>query len=173
MTRVVRCLIAATILVPALLVARPVPATKPTGDRNASVKEAAENLAQLHLRQGSQGVVKFLDSCYPIHTTADRFTQGLEACLAQDYNHTQALAINYVRLPEAERTKKGIPSAAIITCMVAERMATVFQRFKIAPPEADAFRKSIDLHWFPVFLKAVFPADSDAPPITENNPKPK
>jgi hypothetical protein len=174
MKPVVGCLIAAPALAFALLFAQPAHAAKPSWDQKANIAEAATRLAQLHLRQGSQGVVKFLDACYRTHTIAERFTQGLEACLTQDYIHSQALAIIYARMPEAERTKQGMPSAEIITRMVAERMATVFQRYKIASPEADAFRKSIDLHGFPVFLKAVFPSASDAPPVTENNPaKPK
>ena len=56
-------------------------------------------LRLLHKREGSPGVLKFLDACYRTQLLASEFSQGLESCMAQDYMHTQVLAMVYSRIP--------------------------------------------------------------------------
>ncbi len=94
----------------AVSVMTPAQAAKPEWDMVANIKEAAGHLGKLHRAQGSQGVLKFLDACYRTHTLASKFNRGLEACMAQDYMHSQVLAVMYARLPEEARAKSKMPS---------------------------------------------------------------
>jgi hypothetical protein len=139
-------------------------------DHAANIKDAATRLANLHRREGSPGVLKFLDACYRTHLLASEFTRGLEACMAQDYMHTQVLATIYARLPAEQRAKSGVPSPQLIADGMGKRFVTAFSQYKVPVPEAEAFKKLVDTQGFPVFLKAVFPklgakpgADPDKP----------
>ena len=126
-------------------------------DHAANIKDAAGRLAMLHRREGSPGVLKFLDACYRTHLLASEFTQGLEACMAQDYMHTQVLATIYARLPAEQRAKTGAPSPQVIADGMGKRFVTAFSQYKVPVSEAEAFKKLVDSQGFPVFLKAVFP----------------
>ena len=90
-------------MIAALLGASPVHAAKGDWDHTANIKDAAGRLAALHKREGSPGVLKFLDACYRTHLLASDFTKGLEACMAQDYMHTRVLATIYAKLPVDQR----------------------------------------------------------------------
>ena len=147
------------VMVSALLVV-PAHAAKPDWDMAANIKEAAKHLAKLHRSQGSQGVLKFLDACYRTHTLASEFNRGLEACMAQDYMHSQVLAVIYARLPEEARTKSKMPSPDFIAKSMGARFSSIFSQYNYTPAQADDFKKSVDKHGFPIFLKAVFPKDA-------------
>ncbi|MBX9683620.1 MAG: hypothetical protein K2X41_07505 [Hyphomicrobium sp.] len=132
-------------------------ADAPTWDRAANIKDAAERLAKLHQRQGSQGVLKFLDACYRTHLLSSTFNQGVEACLAQDYIHAQTLATIYARLPAQARQQRGIPSPELISQGMQQRLITTFRQYKITPDEAVVFQKLVEKHGLSLFLQAVFP----------------
>lgn len=132
-------------------------AAKPNWDRVANVKEAANHLAKLHRAQGSQGVVKFLDACYRTHMLASDFNRGLEACMAQDYMHSQVLAVIYAKLPAEDRQKAGAPSPEFIAKSMGTRFAAVFDQYKFSAEQTADFKKIVDKHGFPIFVKAVFP----------------
>ncbi len=143
----------------AVSVMTPAHAAKPAWDQAANIKEAANHLAKLHRAQGSQGVLKFLDACYRTHTLASEFNRGLEACMAQDYMHSQVLAVIYARLPEVARAKSNMPSPEFIAKSMGARFGSIFSQYKFTPAQSDDFKKSVDRHGFPVFLKSVFPKD--------------
>ena len=94
----------------AVCLAVPADAAPGKWDHTANIKDAATRLAKLHRREGSSGVLTFLDACYRTHLLASSYTAGLEACMAQDYMHTQILAQIYARLPAEDRAKSGAPS---------------------------------------------------------------
>jgi hypothetical protein len=131
-------------------------------DHAANIKDAASRLAVLHKREGSQGVLKFLDACYRTHLLASDYTKGLEACMAQDYMHTQVLAIIYSKLPEDERKKVGAPSPDIMAQGMNQRFVTSFMQYKVTVADGEDFKKLVDKHGFPVFIKAIFPKDKAA-----------
>jgi hypothetical protein len=135
-------------------------AAKGNWDHAANIKDAAGRLAALHKREGSQGVLKFLDACYRTHLLASDFTKGLEACMAQDYMHTQILATIYSKLPEEERAKLHVPSPEMMAQGMGQRFTTAFQQYKVAVAEANDFKALVDKYGFPVFVKAVFPKDA-------------
>ena len=62
----------------ALTVASSATAAKEAWDHVANIKDAATRLALLHRREGSPGVLKFLDACYRTQLLASEFSQGLE-----------------------------------------------------------------------------------------------
>jgi hypothetical protein len=126
-------------------------------DHAANIKDAAGRLAKLHKREGSQGVLKFLDACYRTHLLASEFSQGLEACMAQDYMHTQVLATIYAKLPLEQRKKAGVPSPEAMAQGMGQRFVSAFTQYKVAVSEAEEFKKLVDKHGFPVFVKGVFP----------------
>ena len=148
------------VMVSALLVV-PAHAAKPAWDQTANIKEAANHLAKLHRAQGSQGVIKFLDACYRTHTLASEFNRGLEACMAQDYMHSQILAVIYAKVTPEDRAKSNFPSPEFIAKTMSARFASVFAQYKFTANETDALKKAVDTHGFPLFLKAVFPKGPD------------
>jgi hypothetical protein len=126
-------------------------------DHAANIKDAAERLALLHKREGSQGVLKFLDACYRTHLLASEYTKGLEACMAQDYIHTQVLATIYSKLPDDERKKVGAPSPEAMAQGMNQRFVTSFMQYKVTVADAEDFKNLVNKYGFPVFVKAVFP----------------
>ncbi len=141
----------------------PAHAAAPEWNQAANIKQAANHLAKLHRAQGSQGVLKFLDACYRTHTLASKFNRGLEACMAQDYMHSQVLAVIYARLPEEARAKSNMPSPVFIAKSMGARFGSIFSQYNFTPAQSDDFKKSVDAHGFPIFLKAVFPKGDVAP----------
>ena len=158
-TRLMPIVIAATIglflVIPAH--AESTKAEKPAWDRAANIKDAAERLGALHRREGTQGVIKFIDACYRTHMLASEYNKGLEACLAADYMHSRVLAEIYARVPAEERAKNKAPSPELITNTMAARFGRAYQQYKVPAAEADVFKKLVDTHGFPLFVKVIFP----------------
>ena len=145
-------------------------AAKETWDHAANIKDAAKRLAELHRREGSQGVLKFLDACYRTQTLASNYSAGLESCMAQDYMHSQVLAQIYARIPQADRVRMGTPAPEDIARGMGQRFVATFKQYNISVKEAESFKKMVDKNGMPIFLKAIFPpgkpgeADSAADP---------
>lgn len=138
--------------------AAPAPSfAKETWDRVANIKDSAKRLAELHKREGSQGVLKFLDACYRTQMLSSKYTAGLESCMAQDYMHSQILARIYARIPQAERVRMGVPAPEDIANSMGQRFVAAFKQYKISVKEADAFRKLVDKNGMPIFIKSAFP----------------
>ncbi len=156
-----------------VMLAAPASAAPGKWDHAANVKDAATRLAILHRREGSPGVLKFLDACYRTHLLASAFTQGLEACMAQDYMHTQVLATIYARLPADQRAKSGVPSPQLIADGMGKRFVTAFSQYNVPVSETKAFKKLVDTQGFPVFLKAVFPKSAVKPAADPDKPADK
>jgi hypothetical protein len=136
---------------------------KESWDHVANIKETATRLVQLHKAQGSAGVLKFLDACYKTHLLADKFTQGLESCLAEDYMHTQVLTLVYARIPLAERQRLGTPSPEGIAGAMAERFTNAYAQYKKTDKDQEAFKKLVDKVGMPIFVNGIFPKKPDAP----------
>jgi hypothetical protein len=138
--------------------AAPVPSlAKETWDHVANVKDAAKRLADLHKREGSAGVLKFLDACYRTQMLSSKYTQGLESCMAQDYMHSQVLARIYAKIPQAERVRMGVPAPEDIAKGMGQRFVAAFSQYKISIKQAEAFKRMVDKDGMPLFMKAVFP----------------
>ena len=146
-------------------------AEKPLWDHVANVRDAAGRLAVMHKREGSPGVLKFLDACYRTHLLAAEFNQGLEACMAQDYMHSQVLAQMYSKLAPDQRKAMRAPSAEDIAKGMGQRFLLAYSQYHVTPAEADAFRKLVDKDAFPIFLKAVFPKENAADGVPGENGK--
>lgn len=132
-------------------------AAKETWNHVANIKDAARRLGELHQREGSAGVLKFLDACYRTQMLASEYTAGLESCMAQDYMHSQVLAQIYARIPQADRVRMGTPAPEDIARGMGARFVAAFKQYKISPKQAEAFKKMVDKNGMPIFLKAVFP----------------
>ncbi len=161
-----KCWLKLLCLVPAIagtLLTVPAYAAKPTWDQVANVKDAAERLAKLQRSAGANGVLKFLDACYRTHTLASKFTQGLEACMAQDYMHSQVLASIYAKLPPEARSKPDALTPETIAKSMGDRFAVIVNQYAISAEQTAAFKRTVDTHAFPIFLKAVFPNAEAAP----------
>ena len=145
----------------------PAPAlAKETWNHVANIKDAAKRLAALHRREGSAGVLKFLDACYRTQMLSSEFSQGLESCMAQDYMHSQVLARIYAKIPQAERVRMGVPAPEDIAKGMGQRFVAAFSQYKISIKQAEAFKRMVDKDGMPLFMKAVFPprnsGDADA-----------
>ncbi len=148
---------ALAILLLAAAVAPPAAAAKETWNHVANIKDAATRLAALHNREGSTGVLKFLDACYRTQMLSSEYTQGLESCMAQDYMHSQVLAQIYARIPQEQRVRMGTPAPEDIARGMGERFVAAFSQYKISVKEADNFKKLVDKNGMPVFIKGIFP----------------
>jgi hypothetical protein len=148
---------ALALLLLAVTVASPAAGAKETWDHVANIKDAATRLAALHNREGSTGVLKFLDACYRTQMLASEFSQGLESCMAQDYMHSQVLAQIYARIPQAERVRMGTPAPEDIARGMGERFVAAFSQYKMTVKEADNFKKLVDKNGMPIFIKGIFP----------------
>lgn len=111
----------------------------------------------MHKQQGSQGVMKFLEACYRTQLLFTEYSKGLESCMAQDYMHSQVLARVYSALPQDELKRMGAPTAQSISDSMGKRLVAAFSQYKVPAKDAEDFRKLVDKHGTPVFLKAVFP----------------
>jgi len=140
-----------------LLFAVPAAAQKTDWNRPAAIKDAASRLVKLHRREGSQGVLKFLDACYRTHMLATDYSKGLEGCLAQDYMHSKVLAMVYARVPEHDRDKSGAPTAEQIATSMSQRYSAAFAHYKLTLKDAERLRSLIETHGFPLFAEGVFP----------------
>ncbi|WP_290982756.1 hypothetical protein [Hyphomicrobium sp.] len=139
-------------------------AAKETWDHVANIKDAAKRLGDLHRREGSAGVLKFLDACYRTQMLASEFNQGLESCLAQDYMHSQVLAQIYARIPQADRVRMGTPAPEDIARSMGARFVAAFSQYKISVKQAEAFKKMVDQNGMPIFLKSAFPPKKPGEP---------
>lgn len=132
-------------------------------DRAANVKDAAARLGAMHRKGGSVTVLKFLDACYRTHTIATEFTAGLEGCMAQDYMHSQILAMIYARVPDEQRKRIGAPSPQLIADSMAARFQATFAQYKFTAEEAGQLKTLVDDKGMPVFTKIIFPNAGKAP----------
>ncbi len=148
---------ALALLLLAVAVASPAAAAKEKWDHVANIKDAAARLAVLHNREGSAGVLKFLDACYRTQMLSSDYTQGMESCLAQDYMHSQVLAQIYARIPQEQRVRMGTPAPEDIARGMGERFVAAFSQYKISVKEADDFKKLVDKNGMPIFIKGIFP----------------
>jgi hypothetical protein len=141
-------------------------AAKEAWNHVANIKDAARRLGVLHQREGSAGVLKFLDACYRTQMLASDYSPGLESCMAQDYMHSQVLAQIYARIPQADRVRMGTPAPEDIARGMGARFVAAFKQYNIKPKEAEAFKKIVDQDGMPIFIKAVFPVQKpgDADP---------
>lgn len=132
-------------------------AAKSDWDRTANIKGAAKRLAALHRAEGSQGVVKFLDACYKTHTLAAEFTEGLEACMVQDYMHSRVLAEIYAKVPQEARVQMKAPSPEFIAKTMNARFGAIVAQYKMPPTDIDALEKAAEKDGLPIFIKTAFP----------------
>ena len=101
---------------------------------------------------------------------ASQFGKGLEACIAQDYIHTQVLILVYSRMPPEAPKKLGIPSTQALGDGLNKRFVTVLLQYKMTTAEADDLKRLMDKHGTPIFVKATFPSAANAP-STPDKPK--
>jgi hypothetical protein len=132
-------------------------------DHKANVEDAAKRLVKLHKREGSIGVLKFLEACYRTHLLSSSFTAGLESCMAQDLMHTQLLALIYSRLSPERLKKMGAPSPEVIARSMNERFVSAFMQYKVTVAEGDEFKRLVNTHGVPIFVKGVFPKSAAQP----------
>lgn len=158
------CLIAACLSTPAAAV------PKFDWDRAENVKQAAKRLGEIQRRQGATKAHEFILNCYKTHVLARAYTRYLEGCIAQDYIHTQTLALIYARLPPAQLKKSGMPSPKLLAEAMGKRMGSVFHKYEVPVKEAEEVKKLVQKHGFPTFNSLVFPgAARDMPDDAQPN----
>jgi hypothetical protein len=140
---------------------------QPDWDQVANVKDAATRLGKLQKRQGASKAFQFIVACYKTHGMATKYSKYFEACIAQDYIHTQTLALIYARVPPARLKKMGAPSPELLAQAMGQRVAGAFAKYSVSPADANAFKKLIDLHGFAPFNAIVFPKSKSGAPEAE------
>lgn len=142
-----------------------------TWDRPANIANAAKRLVVMHRTKGSEGVIRFLGECYRTHMLGSAFTQGLEACITQDYVHTHALVLIYSRLPPDAQAKRTLPTAQSLSDGLNARFLTVFRQYRMTTAEADELKRLMDKHGTPIFMAASFPSTAPKPQQTDPSQK--
>lgn len=132
-------------------------AQKTTWDRKATITAAAERLVVLHRKEGSVGVLKFLDACYKTHILSIAYNAGVEACLAQDYMHSKILAMIYARVPAERNRSASVPSPELITKGLGQRYAAVFNQYGMGQKEALALQALVEKYGIDIFTNGVLP----------------
>lgn len=126
-------------------------------DHRTNITDAAKRLVVLHRREGSNGVLKFLDACYKTHLLSSQFTAGLESCMAQDLMHAQILAVIYSRLPPERVKQMGAPTPDIIARSMNARITSSFMQYKVTVKEGEEFKRLVNQHGMPIFMAGIFP----------------
>lgn len=173
MTKLMRYSLLAVAALAAPLAQAQAAASKPEWNQIENVKDAAKRMGELHRRQGSEAALKFLEACYKTHTIAEKYTEGLESCMAQDYMLSQMLAVVYSRVPDEKLKDMKAPTSEIIVRSMRGRFQAIFQQYKLTQPQADSLRDAVDKHGMPIFIKLVFPSTGDGtngPPEKEKAP---
>ena len=134
--------------------------TKIDWDQTKNVTGAAKRLAEMQRRQGSEAVLKFLEACYKTHMLAEKYTEGLEACMAQDYMLSQLLAVIYSKVPPEKLADMKAPSPEVIARAMRGRFLAIFKQYNVSQEQADSLKKAVDEHAMPLFIKLVFPKSS-------------
>ncbi|MBR2534770.1 MAG: hypothetical protein IKE66_01735 [Hyphomicrobium sp.] len=141
----------------AVTAASPAIAVTEGWDHKKNITDAAKRLVVLHKREGSTGVLKFLEACYKTHLLSSQFTAGLESCMAQDLMHAQILAIVYSRLPPERIKQMGAPTPEIIAKSMNARLTSSFMQYKVTVKEGEEFKRLVKEHGMPIFLSGIFP----------------
>jgi hypothetical protein len=129
----------------------------PTWDRVATIKGAAERLGFLHRARGAKAAYELIDNCYRTHSLAEKYGEGFETCIAQDYLETKVLTQVYARLPPDQLKKLGAPSPAMLADAMGRRITGAFLQYKMPLSYAEDLKVLVDTHGLPIFLAIVFP----------------
>ncbi len=129
----------------------------PTWDRVATIKGAAERLGFLHRARGAKAAYELIDNCYRTHSLAEKYGEGFETCIAQDYLETKVLTQVYSRLPPDQLQKMGAPSPAMLADAMGRRITGAFLQYKMPLSYAEDLKVLVDMHGLPIFLAIVFP----------------
>jgi hypothetical protein len=132
-------------------------AKAPEWDQVANIKDAALRLAEMQRTQGATRAMAFIDACYKTHSLSSRYTKAFEACIAQDYLETQILALIYSRLSPETLQRMGAPTPEMLAQSMGKRITDAFRTYDVSVARAEAFKKLVDEHGFPVFFRALFP----------------
>ena len=138
--------------------ADPLAVTKvPDWDQVANIKDAAVRLAKMQQTRGAERAFAFISACYKTHSLSSKYTKALEACIAQDYLETQALALVYSRLPPETLKRLGAPSPQKLADAMGRRILAAFANYDMSVEYANTFKGLVDEHGFPIFFGTLFP----------------
>lgn len=130
-------------------------------DRAENIKQAAERLGPMLKARGAAGTYKFIADCYGTHSIADKFTAGLEACIAQDYMLTEVLAAIYSRMPPDKRKEIGAVEPEALARTFARRVGATLAHYKMSEADGLKLKKLVEEHGLPVFTKATLPKSAE------------
>lgn len=125
-------------------------------DQVENIESAARRIGHVQRRQGAEAALRLIGDCYKTHSLSVAYSQGFEACIAQDYMQTRVLVQVYGRLSPDVIKKLGAPSADQLADSMGQRFANAFGKYKIPVSYAKSFKGLVDEHGWPVFLKIVF-----------------
>ncbi|MEQ1651167.1 MAG: hypothetical protein ABL897_01620 [Hyphomicrobium sp.] len=77
--------------------------------------------------------------------------------------HTHVLATIYAKLPPAQLKRVGAPSPQLIADGMNKRFVNAFVQYKVTVSDADDFKKLVETHGVPLFIKTVFPKGAGVP----------
>jgi len=130
---------------------------KASWDQVMNIRDAAERIGRLQRVKGASAAYTFIDACYRTHGLSEKYSAGFEGCIAQDYIQTKMLAQVYTRVEPGVLKKMGAPTAEALAQAMGRRISTAFAQYKVPVAYVEQFKKLVDEHGMPAFVKIVFP----------------
>jgi len=129
-----------------------------TSSRVRNIEKAAEEIAAIQKKSGSNGAFAAINECYKRELArATALTPQLEACVAQDIVVSQVTAAFFSRLsPEGRRMAGGEEPDAVLKAMQGRVIGTM-ARFKVPQDDALAFNGIVKTRGMEAYGRAQFP----------------
>jgi hypothetical protein len=125
---------------------------------------AAEDIAKLQAKQGSNGAFESIDRCYRRELAqAQELTPGLEACMTQDIIVSRVSASFMESLSTDWRTVPGAMDPAKLRKDMSDRVTRVFEKFHATGPDLAAFNIVVSKLGTAAYNHAAFPDKFPAP----------
>lgn len=128
-----------------------------TWDRAANIKGAAERLVGILKTRGAPGTFKFIADCYGTQMLAEKYGEGLEACIAQDYMLSGVMAAIYGRIPPEERKRMSVVEPDELARGFSRRAGAALAQYKMGEADGLALKKLVEEVGIPIFAKATLP----------------
>ena len=131
---------------------------QPGPDRVSSIERAAAEIAAIQAKSGSDGAFAAIDECYKREIIwAKSLTRELETCVVQDIIVSKVTAAFYARLSPEGRKMGGGEEPKVVLERMAQRVTSIFARFKIPQDEARAFNQVVETKGMEAYGRARFP----------------
>ena len=106
--------------------------------------------------QGAKGAFRSIDTCYEQNLGAAQYGEALEACIAQDYLQSHAVADRYARLSAAERESVAGTTPEALLGAMKQRIDSATKNYPVSFPFVAELARLVEEHGMPVYRAIAF-----------------